>query len=83
MSRHHEPIDTPAPSVTLASMAGRRKQLSGKERAVRDMAAAWSFYQQGPTDPVRNPISGEFFSTETVGDLTAILDAKTAGIQER
>ena len=37
------------------------------------MAAAWSFYQQGPTDPVRNPISGEFFSTEAVGDVTEAL----------
>ncbi len=30
----------------------------------------WRFYPQQPTDPIRNPISGEFFSTEAVGDPT-------------
>lgn len=30
----------------------------------------WKFYAQHPTDPIRNPISGEFFSTEAVGDPT-------------
>lgn len=29
----------------------------------------WSFYRQHPTDTVRNPISGEFFSQEAVGDV--------------
>lgn len=29
----------------------------------------WTFYKQLPTDPIRNPISGEFFSTEAVGDV--------------
>lgn len=31
--------------------------------------SAWHFYHQRPTDPVHNPISGEFFSTEAVGDV--------------
>ena len=34
------------------------------------MTGTWSFYRQQPTDTVRNPISGEFFSTEAVGDVT-------------
>lgn len=33
----------------------------------------WTFYQQHPTDPIRNPISGEFFSTEAVGNVTEAL----------
>jgi hypothetical protein len=33
----------------------------------------WTFYPQHPTDPIRNPISGEFFSTEAVGDTTDAL----------
>jgi hypothetical protein len=33
----------------------------------------WGFYQQLPTDPIRNPISGEFFSTEAVGNVTEAL----------
>ena len=33
----------------------------------------WTFYPQHPTDPIRNPISGEFFSTEAVGDPTDAL----------
>ncbi len=34
------------------------------------MTATWRFYKQQPTDPIHNPISGEFFSTEAVGDAT-------------
>ena len=37
------------------------------------MSAEWQFYLQQPTDPIRNPISGEFFSTEAVGDVTHAL----------
>ncbi len=37
------------------------------------MTGTWSFYRQQPTDAVRNPISGEFFSTEAVGDVTEAL----------
>ncbi len=33
------------------------------------MSAAWHFYQQKSTDPIHNPISGEFFSTESVGNV--------------
>lgn len=33
------------------------------------MSATWSFYRQQPTDTVRNPIAGEFFSTEAVGKV--------------
>ena len=33
----------------------------------------WQFYRQGPTDPVLNPIAGEFFSSEAVGDTAAAL----------
>jgi hypothetical protein len=33
----------------------------------------WHFYRQGPTDPVLNPIAGEFFSSEAVGDSAAAL----------
>jgi hypothetical protein len=36
-------------------------------------AEAWRFYKQQPTDPIHNPISGEFFSTEAVGDVTEAL----------
>lgn len=37
------------------------------------MSEEWRFYQQTPTDPIHNPISGEFFSTEAVGDVAAAL----------
>lgn len=37
------------------------------------MSASWSFYIQRSTDPVHNPISGEFFSTEAVGSVTEAL----------
>jgi hypothetical protein len=33
----------------------------------------WRFYPQQPTDPIHNPISGEFFSTEAVGNVTEAL----------
>ncbi|HNQ24912.1 MAG TPA: hypothetical protein PKK06_17680 [Phycisphaerae bacterium] len=35
--------------------------------------ATWHFYTQKPTDPIHNPISGEFFSTEAVGNVTEAL----------
>ncbi len=31
---------------------------------------SWRFHEQRPTDNVHNPISGEFFSTEAVKDVT-------------
>ena len=37
------------------------------------MDAKWNFYEQQPTDSIRNPISGEFFSTEAVGEATEAL----------
>lgn len=37
------------------------------------MNSAWQFYQQSPTDPIHNPISGEFFSTEAVGNVAEAL----------
>lgn len=37
------------------------------------MAASWRFYVQQATDPISNPIAGEFFSNETVGDVTQAL----------
>ena len=37
------------------------------------MSAAWQFYLQQATDPIRNPISGEFFSTEAVGNVAEAL----------
>ncbi len=37
------------------------------------MKAQWSFYRQTSTDTVRNPISGEFFSTEAVKDVAEAL----------
>jgi hypothetical protein len=37
------------------------------------MSTAWQFYLQQPTDPIHNPISGEFFSTEAVGNVTEAL----------
>ncbi len=37
------------------------------------MNTAWQFYLQQPTDPIHNPISGEFFSTEAVGNVTEAL----------
>lgn len=37
------------------------------------MNASWHFYQQTPQTPIRNPISGEFFSTEAVGNVTEAL----------
>jgi hypothetical protein len=54
--------------------------------------ADWHFYPQTPTDPIYNPISGEFFSTEAVGDVTEAvireavqntLDARRADGSER
>jgi hypothetical protein len=33
----------------------------------------WHFYQQGPTDPVLNPIASEFFASEAVGDAADAL----------
>ena len=33
------------------------------------MAPTWRFYPQQATDPIHNPISGEFFSTEAVGNV--------------
>lgn len=47
----------------------------------------WHFYGQDPTDPILNPIAGEFFSSEAVGDaadalvreaIQNSLDARTA-----
>jgi hypothetical protein len=40
----------------------------GKGRAMK-----WQFYRQKPTDPVLNPIAGEFFSSEAVGDSASAL----------
>jgi len=37
------------------------------------MSTQWQFYLQQPTDPIHNPISGEYFSTEAVGNVTAAL----------
>lgn len=37
------------------------------------MDAKWHFYEQVPTGTVRNPISGEFFSTEAVGNVAEAL----------
>ncbi len=37
------------------------------------MSATWQFYFQQATDPIHNPIAGEFFSTEAVGDVTDAL----------
>lgn len=37
------------------------------------MTTAWDFYPQQPTDPIHNPISGEFFSTEAVGNVADAL----------
>ena len=34
------------------------------------MANKWHFCEQRPADPIRNPISGEFFSTEAVSNAT-------------
>ena len=33
------------------------------------MSESWRFYSQQTTDPIHNPISGEFFSTEAVGNV--------------
>jgi hypothetical protein len=33
----------------------------------------WQFYRQDPTDPILNPIAGEFFSSEAVGDAADAL----------
>lgn len=33
------------------------------------MKPTWTFYKQAATDPIRNPISGEFFSQEAVGEV--------------
>ena len=33
------------------------------------MSPEWHFYTQRATDPIRNPISGEFFATEAVGNV--------------
>jgi hypothetical protein len=37
------------------------------------MPIDWTFYKQGPTDPISNPITGEFFSSEAIGDVTEAL----------
>ncbi len=37
------------------------------------MTISWKFYQQQPTDPIHNPISGEFFSTEAVRNVAESL----------
>jgi hypothetical protein len=37
------------------------------------MSTTWHFYPQKPTDPIHNPISGEFFSTEAVGNVAEAL----------
>ncbi|MGH2621272.1 MAG: hypothetical protein ACRDHG_11995, partial [Anaerolineales bacterium] len=37
------------------------------------MSESWRFYLQQPTDPIHNPISGEFFSTEAVGNVAEAL----------
>jgi hypothetical protein len=34
------------------------------------MTFNWSFYPQTPTDPVRNPISAEFFSSDALGNVS-------------
>ena len=33
----------------------------------------WMFYRQGPTDTISNPIAGELFSSEAIGDVTEAL----------
>src|SRR5947199_5933640 len=43
------------------------------ENVERQMSATWRFYTQQATDPIHNPISGEFFSTEAVGNVTEAL----------
>jgi hypothetical protein len=52
----------------------------------------WHFYGQDPTDPILNPIAGEFFSSEAVGDaadalvreaIQNSLDARTAASREQ
>jgi len=37
------------------------------------MSLSWQFYQQQATDSIRNPIAGEFFSTEAVGNIAEAL----------
>jgi len=37
------------------------------------MRTEWQFYPQQPTDPIHNPISGEYFATEAVGNVTEAL----------
>ena len=37
------------------------------------MSPKWQYYKQQATDPVRNPIAAEFFSTEAVGDVAQAL----------
>lgn len=37
------------------------------------MSETWCFYRQQPTDPIHNPIAGEFFSTEAVGNVAEAL----------
>ena len=37
------------------------------------MSLGWQFYAQQTTDPIRNPIAGEFFSTEAVGNVAEAL----------
>ena len=37
------------------------------------MSAIWQFYEQGPKDTIHNPIAGEFFSTEAVGNVAGAL----------
>jgi len=34
------------------------------------MGTAWQFYRQQPTDPIHNPIAGEFFCTSGDGSVT-------------
>jgi hypothetical protein len=50
---------------------GIKWETRSDHRRVKSMK--WQFYRQGPTDPVLNPIAGEFFSSEAVGDSAAAL----------
>ena len=37
------------------------------------MSQSWQFYTKQATDPIRNPIAGEFFTTEAVGNVAEAL----------